>query len=223
MIALAVLATTAAAVGARAGAVRCDLVRPGARTIAPRVSMALDSRRSLLQAAALAAVAAPFAVPHCAQAIGPVTVDLEIKKFEEITCPPELAAGRIGGSIGAGASKGIKQSCIKVTAVATNPNKGTIPDAAVFGRVFNAEGNSVVANNPDGRTDAGQMAMIPSLQAGTGETEFVFVATDKKTSDMSDLRFESMKAISYPGGSRYKVYDECEQNPAMDGCGMDDD
>ena len=32
------------------------------------------------------------------------------------------------------------------------------------------------------------------------------------------LRFESMKAVSYPGGDRYKTYDQCEQNPFAEGC-----
>mmetsp|Transcript_23058 Transcript_23058/g.59235 ORF Transcript_23058/g.59235 Transcript_23058/m.59235 type:complete len:216 (+) Transcript_23058:12-659(+) len=157
-----------------------------------------------------------------AMAIGPTSIDLSVKKYEEIVCPPELAAGRIGGSIGAGASKGIKQRCIRVTVSGTNPSKSVVTDAAVFGRVFNSESNSVVANNPDGRTDAGQFAMIPKVEPGDSTFDFVFVATDSGN-ELGDLRFESLKCIAYPGGARYKPYDECEQNEAMEGCGMDED
>ena len=102
---------------------------------------------------------------------------------------------------------------------------------------FNKEdGSSVVANNPDGRTDAGQMAMIDSVPAGDNDLKFIFVAQQQTTcSTRPDpngkrppcddtpsveglLRFESMKAVSYPGGDRYKTYDQCEQNPFAEGC-----
>jgi len=188
----------------------------------PRPVMAMDSRRAFVQTAAVAISVAPF-LP--AEAVGPVNMDLDIIGYEEVACPPELAAGRIGGSLGAAASKGVKQRCVKVTAKTVNPKKETITDAAVFGRVFNVEdNNSVVANNQDGRTDAGQITMIERVGPGETQVEFVFVTTDNKATQTAipKLRFESMKAISYPGGSRYKVYDPCEQNPAMDGCGMDD-
>lgn len=180
----------------------------------------LTRRFALLSGSAL--VAASITPPRPIEAIGPVNIDLDVKAYEEIQCPPELAAGRIGGSIGAGASKGVKQRCIKVTASATNPQAKPVKDAAVFGRVFNgADNNSVVANNPDGRTDAGQFAMIDTIKPGANDIDFVFVATDSKGSEMGQLRFESLKAISYPGGDRYKPYDPCEQNEAMEGCGMD--
>ena len=32
------------------------------------------------------------------------------------------------------------------------------------------------------------------------------------------LKFEKVKAIAYPGGDRYKLYDECEQNEFAEGC-----
>lgn len=38
------------------------------------------------------------------------------------------------------------------------------------------------------------------------------------TEPLVPLAFEKMKAISYPGGDRYKVYDECEQNEFAEGC-----
>ena len=124
-----------------------------------------------------------------------------------------------------------------MSAAASNPTGKVVPDAAVFGRVFNKEdGSSVVANNPDGRTDAGQMAMIDSVPAGDNDLKFIFVAQQQTTcSTRPDpngkrppcddtasieglLRFESMKAVSYPGGDRYKTYDQCEQNPFAEGC-----
>ena len=38
------------------------------------------------------------------------------------------------------------------------------------------------------------------------------------TEPLIPLKFEKMKAISYPGGDRYKTYDECEQNEFAEGC-----
>jgi hypothetical protein len=38
------------------------------------------------------------------------------------------------------------------------------------------------------------------------------------TKDLVPLKFEKLKAINYPGGDRYKVYDECEQNEFAEGC-----
>lgn len=38
------------------------------------------------------------------------------------------------------------------------------------------------------------------------------------TKPLVGLSFDKMKAIAYPGGDRYKLYDECEQNEFADGC-----
>lgn len=45
----------------------------------------------------------------------------------------------------------------KVTVTANNPSPKDIVDSAVFGFVYDEEGTSVVANNPDGASDAGQV------------------------------------------------------------------
>lgn len=44
-----------------------------------------------------------------------------------------------------------------MSVTANNPNKKEVSDAAVFGFVFDEENTSVVANNPDGASDAGQV------------------------------------------------------------------
>ena len=38
------------------------------------------------------------------------------------------------------------------------------------------------------------------------------------TEDLVQLQFEKMKGVSYPGGDRFKGYDECEQNEFAEGC-----
>jgi hypothetical protein len=192
-----------------------------ARGTSAVVGMSAASRRLMLQTATLA-VAGVALAPNPAESIGPINVELVVKRYTEVDCPPELAAGRIGGALGAAASKGVKQRCIRVEVTGVNPGKATLIDSAVFGRVFNDQGNSIVANNQDGRTDAGQFAMIPKIVPGQSDFDFIFVSTDSRGTQFGTLKFESLKAISYPGGERYKVYNPCEQNPAMEGCGMDD-
>ena len=39
------------------------------------------------------------------------------------------------------------------------------------------------------------------------------------TKPLQPLKFEKLKALSYPGGDRYKTYDPCEQNEFAEGCG----
>lgn len=47
-------------------------------------------------------------------------------------------------------------SYLQVTVTADNPTPNEVKDAAVFGFVFDEEATSVVANNPDGASDAGE-------------------------------------------------------------------
>merc|ERR1719478_886189 len=102
------------------------------------------------------------------------------------------------------------------------------------------EGMSVLGNGQDGKNDAGQFAMIEKIPAGDSMVDFVFVSqqstecrnsrakVDGKlveykcptegTEPLLKLKFEKIKAIAYPGGYRYKTYDECEQNEFAEGC-----
>jgi len=171
-------------------------------------------------------------------------IPLEVKSYEEITCPEALAQGRAGGALGAGAGgAGIAQKCVKVSAVASNPAKIAFSDVGVFGVVYEKKTSmSVLGNGQDGKNDAGQLAMVDKIPPGNSVVDFVFVSqqtTDCRnsrgkdpetgkvveykcpvagTEPLVELQFEKMKAVSYPGGDRYKVYDECEQNEFAEGC-----
>jgi len=179
-----------------------------------------------------------------ALAIGPkdMNIGLTVKSYAEVECPPELAQGRAGGALGAGAGgAGIAQKCVEVEALTSNPQKEAVRDAGVFGLISEkATGMSVMGNGQDGKNDAGQLAMIPSVPPGEATVKFIFVSqqadacvtTKEKvdgkvvvkpcpvqgTAPLVGLKFDKMKAIAYPGGDRYKLYDECEQNEFADGC-----
>ena len=169
-------------------------------------------------------------------------IPLTVKSYEEITCPEALAQGRAGGALGAGAGgAGIAQKCVQVKASASNPTSLEFQDVGVFGLVLEKSTSmSVLGNGQDGKNDAGQLAMIDKVPPGESMIDFVFVSqqstecrnsrakVDGKlveykcpvggTEPLVELKFEKMKGVSYPGGDRYKGYDECEQNEFAEGC-----
>jgi hypothetical protein len=101
------------------------------------------------------------------------------------------------------AAEGLFPVCIEVEAKLSNPKKDTFKDVAVYGFVKeNTAGNSVLPNNPDFRSDAGQYAMIKSVPPGDGTVTYQFVAavtTDPKKEPIPGLTFFNTKAISFPG------------------------
>lgn len=176
-------------------------------------------------AGAALALAAPLAgSPSPAVAIGPVNLDLDGLQYEETVCPPELAAGRIGGAFGGSAAKNVEQACVKVTATVDNSGRGAKPlnQVAVFGFVVDPiTGASVIANNPDMRSDAGQFAQIDTVPVGeAAKVEFVFVATIGKDQNgkLPKLEFKSVRAISYPGGARFEGLSPCELDSLSPEC-----
>lgn len=152
-------------------------------------------------------------------------MDLSGIKYEVTECPPELKEGRIGGSLTAGARKEVFQKCINVKAIATNPTKKPLKDAAVFGFVSDElAGASVIANNPDFRSDAGQFAQIDTIPPGEDvPVEFVFVGTfskgdQKGSEELPEITFRGVKAISYPGSARFVGLSPCELDSLSDEC-----
>lgn len=80
-------------------------------------------------------------------------------------------------------------------------------------------GDSVLANNPDLSTDAGQFAMIESVTTTTKNVEFEFVAAVPMEKDIKQydngigpLDFKSLRLVSFPGGQQYGAISPCEMN-----------
>ena len=73
-------------------------------------------------------------------------------------------------------ARGLLPKCVLVTATATSDSKKPVKDAAVYGYVKTATGDSAIANNPDFRSDAGQFAMITTVPPGSEKVAFEFVA-----------------------------------------------
>lgn len=96
----------------------------------------------------------------------------------------------------------------------------------VYGFVTDqTSGDSVLANNPDLSTDAGQFAMIESVTVTDKKVQFEFVAAVPSETDLSQyergiqpLDFASLRLISFPGGQQYGAISPCEMNEFSDEC-----
>jgi len=194
--------------------------------ISPALAAAGLNRRQALGAATATLASSFLARANVASAIGPVSMELSNIEYAADTCPPELKAGRIGGSFGGTVTKEVTQQCVRVTATMTNPTKAPIKDIAVFGFVLDEQaGASVIANNPDLRSDAGQFAQIASVPPGENQVNFFFVATIGKDNagKLPKLTFRSLKGISYPGGARFEALSPCELDSLSDACDEQDE
>jgi hypothetical protein len=101
-------------------------------------------------------------------------------------CPPELAKGTVTSSGSRAAS------CFIVTGKAQNDTNKTVYDADIFGRIYDANGDSVMQN----RTRLGSIAEIPS-----GISDFdlrISVPANQPT----PLQLKQFKAAGFSGQVR---------------------
>ena len=175
--------------------------------------------------AAAAALAALVLAPARLLAFGPENIELADVAYEDTgKRVGEICAGRPLKAPGEKVAKGLLPKCVLVTATATSKAKQSVKDAAVYGYVRTATGDSAIANNPDFRSDAGQFAMIKTVPPGSERVQFEFVAVipDKDIGavegSLGKLTFDSLKAISYPGGARMATFTACELDSLSDEC-----
>lgn len=122
--------------------------------------------------------------------------------------------------------KGMKGLCVTVQADLLDASPKDLEKVGVYGFVIDGiSGDSVLANNPDLSTDAGQFAMIESITPRTTSVEFEFIAAVPMDKDLSlydngigELDFQSMRIISFPGGQQYGAVSPCEMNEFSDEC-----
>ena len=203
-VALACLATAAS-------------LKPSMRRAPARNDVAVAKKLSTtLATAALSLSLSPLA----SLAFGPETIELTNMRYEDTNKKVgEICAGRPLKPPGEKVAAGLLPKCVAVTATASSKSKKDVKDAAVYGYVKTATGDSAIANNPDFRSDAGQFAMIPKVPPGSTDVAFEFVAVipDSK-GDLGSLVFEGLKAVSYPGGARMATFTACEMDSLSDAC-----
>lgn len=123
------------------------------------------------------AVAATCLVGHPqeAQAVGPVKINLLNPKYTAIPCPKDKPIP------GEKAMKGMRGLCVTVDVDMENSPEKELELVGVYGYVTDAvTGESVLANNPDLSTDAGQFAMIPVVKISDKKLRFEFIAAVPK-------------------------------------------
>lgn len=157
-------------------------------------------------------------------AFGPVEIPLKVIKYSEVKTG--LCNGQKITMPGQKAMEGLFPSCIEVEATVSNPSKDTLKDVSVYGFVKeNIAGNSVLPNNPDFKSDAGQYAMIKSVDPGQSTVAFQFVVAIQentlKGEALPPLEFMKTKAISFPGGNKFQPLSDCEMDPRS--CDGEDD
>ncbi len=130
-------------------------------------------------------------------AIAPETqalTQVQLKNLAYRECPTELAAGMMTS----GSSQ--KANCFLITGTALNSSGKYVVDADVFGRIYDAYGNTVMQN----RSRVGTIPVIPP-----GESEFeirISVAANQPT----PLQLEKFKASGFSSRVRPYYYDDFE-------------
>ena len=179
--------------------------------------MTPPDRRSFLAAGAAATLAA--IVPP-ANAIGPVKISLNPGSYIAQPCPPNKPIP------GEKAMKGMRGLCVTVEATLDEAAPKDLEKVGVYGFITDGiTGDSVLANNPDLSTDAGQFAMIESVTPKDKKIQFEFIAAVPADKDLREyengigpLNFESLRLIAYPGGQQFGEINPCEMNEFSDEC-----
>jgi hypothetical protein len=179
-----------------------------------------SSRRAFLASTAAAATVAITWTPPDAQAVGPVKIALEPTKYSAVICPPNRPIP------GEKAMLGMRGLCVTVEANMKESTPKDLEKVGVYGFITDGDtGDSVLANNPDLSTDAGQFAMIESVTTKDKKVVFEFIAAVPKDRDLSQyqngigpLDFQSLRIISYPGGQQFGAISPCEMNEFSEEC-----
>jgi hypothetical protein len=111
------------------------------------------------------------AQPQPANAIGPIKINLLNPKYTAIPCPKDRPIP------GEKAMKGMRGLCVTVDVDLEDLPDRELEKIGVYGYITDeGTGESVLANNPDLSTDAGQFAMIEQIKQTDKKTQFEFIA-----------------------------------------------
>lgn len=157
------------------------------------------------------------------QAVGPVKINLLNPTYTAIPCPKDRPIP------GEKAMKGMRGLCVTVEVDLEELPPTTLEKVGVYGYVTDkGTGESVLANNPDGGTDAGQFAMVESItddKTSNKKISFEFIAAVPSEQDLSGydagiapITFKSLRVVSFPGGQQYGAINPCEMNEFSGEC-----
>ena len=121
--------------------------------------------------AALLSATTTTTFPAPANAVGPTKINLLNPTYTAVTCPKDKPIP------GEKAMKGMKGLCVTVNVDLDEAPEKPLEKVGVYGFVTDKDtGESVLANNPDLSTDAGQFAMIESVKPSDKKIQFEFIA-----------------------------------------------
>ena len=117
---------------------------------------------------------------------------IKISDLDYHECPPELSKGNVtSGEL-------IPANCFIITGEAHNTSGKTVVDADVFGRIYDANNNSVFENR-------GRVGTIEEVPPGVSNFEFrISVAANQPT----PLKLKQFKASGFAGRVRPFYYDD---------------
>ena len=125
----------------------------------------------------------PFLQPEPSSAVGPVKIKLKNEVYTAVDCPKDKPIP------GEKAMQGMRGMCVTVTADLEDSPQTELTKVGVYGFVNDGvSGDSVLANNPDNKSDAGQFAIIEVLATSQKSVKFEFVAAIPKEKDISGER-----------------------------------
>mmetsp|Transcript_12599 Transcript_12599/g.26575 ORF Transcript_12599/g.26575 Transcript_12599/m.26575 type:complete len:276 (+) Transcript_12599:78-905(+) len=188
--------------------------------ISQSVAFALGSATASIAASNLETLDNNISIGGVANAVGPVKIDLVNPTYNAAPCPPSKPIP------GEKAMKGMRGLCVTVKAELDENAPKDLDKVGVYGYVNDATtSESVLANNPDSGTDAGQFAIIPKITTTDKNVEFEFIAAVPREKDISvyedgigPLEFKSLRIVSFPGGQQYGAINPCEMNEFSDEC-----
>eukprot|EP00980_Cylindrotheca_fusiformis_P008837 scaffold1888_cov120-Cylindrotheca_fusiformis.AAC.7 len=192
----------------------------------PKSTACQASRRDWLSAAS--ATAASFALlanqSKPASAIGPVKIDLLHPTYSAVPCPRDKPIP------GEKAMKGMKGLCVTVDVDLDKSPEKDLEKVGVYGFITDkGTGESVLANNPDLSTDAGQFAIVPEIKSSDKKIQFEFIAavpremdTTQYSNGIAPLDFSSLRVVSFPGGLLTAFSPPQQQYGAINPCEMDE-
>ncbi len=127
--------------------------------------------------------------------ISPDAVALTQIKLSDLDyheCPPELSQGNVtSGEL-------IPANCFMITGKAKNTSGKPVVDADVYGRIYDANNNSVFENR-------GRVGTIEEVPPGVSDFEFrISVAANQPT----PLKLKQFKASGFAGRVRPFYYDD---------------
>lgn len=212
---------------------RLHMTAPSSSSSGPSISSSSSSRRGFVSksiAFALGTTTASLASTNSmnsnlstggvANAVGPIKIDIINPTYTAAPCPKDKPIP------GEKAMKGMRGLCVQVKAELAENSPKDLDKVGVYGFVNDGvTSDGVLANNPDGSTDAGQFTMIPSISTTDKKIEFEFIAAVPMEKDISQyengigpLTFKSLKVISFPGGQQYGAISPCEFNEFSEEC-----